>query len=120
MYLKNPNTAGYDPVGCLRKLVKRPKSRKDTQILPVFGSNRVQIGVLWACYPKGKVARGSMNLKNPNATVYDPVGGLRKSKKVDLQNRVPPPTQKPPISSERVVVQKRACARWIPEKKLEE
>ena len=78
MYLKNPNTAGYDPVGCLRKLVKRPKSRKDTQILPVFGSNRVQIGVLWACYPKGKVARGSMNLKNPNATVYDPVGGLRK------------------------------------------
>ena len=61
-----------------------------------------------------------MGLKNPNTAGYDPVGGLRKQKNVDLKNWVPPPTQKPPISRERVVLQKRACARWIPEKKLEE
>ena len=70
--------------------------------------------------PKGKVARGPMYLKNPNAGGYDPVGGLRKQKNVDRKNWVPPPTQKPPISRERVVLQERACARWIPEKKLEE
>ena len=48
------------------------------------------------------------------------MGGLRKQKKVEFQNQVPSPTQKPPITRERVVVQRRACARWIPEKKLEE
>ena len=88
--------------------------------MPIFGSNGVQIGDLWASDPKGKVAQGLMYLMNPNAAGYDPVGGLRKQKKVDLQNWVPTPTQKPPISRERVVVQRRACARWIPEKKLEE
>ena len=68
----------------------------------------------------GKVAQDLMYLKNPNVAWYDPVGGLGKQKKVNLKNWDPPPTQKPPISRERVVVQRRACARWIPEKKLEE
>ena len=88
--------------------------------MPIFWSIGVQIGFKWASNPKGKVARGPMYLKNQNAAGYEPVVGLRKQKKVGFQNQVPPPTQKPPITRERVVVQRRACARWIPEKKLEE
>ena len=78
MYNKNPNTAGYDPVGILRKLVKRPRSSEDRRILTIFGSNRVQIGVLWVCNPMGKLAQGLMYHKNPNTARYDPVGILRK------------------------------------------
>ena len=77
-YLKNLNAAGYDPLGSLRKLTQRQRSRGGTQILPTFGSNGVKIRVLWAFSPKGKVARGPMYLKNPNAAGYDPVGGLGK------------------------------------------
>ena len=42
---KNLKAAGYDPVGGLRKLIKRPRSKGDTQFLTIFGSNGVQIGV---------------------------------------------------------------------------
>ena len=44
MYLKNQNTAGYEPVGGLRKQIKRLKSTGDTLILPIFWSIGVQIG----------------------------------------------------------------------------
>ena len=77
-YLKNLNAAGYDPLGSLRELTQRQRSKGGTQILPIFGSNEVQIGVLWASNDKGKVARGLMYLKNPNAAGYDPMGGLGK------------------------------------------
>ena len=45
IYHKTPNTTGYHPVGGLRKLIKRPRSKGDTQFLTIFGSNGVQIGV---------------------------------------------------------------------------
>ena len=73
MHLKNPNDARYDPVGGLRKQIKRPRSRRNRQILPIFwvnwGPNRGLMGV----YPKGKVAWGPMYLKNLNYAGYDPV-----------------------------------------------
>ena len=50
----------------------------------------------------------------------NPWAASESKKKVGFKNQVPPLTQKPPITRERVVVQRRACARWIPEKKLEE
>ena len=45
MYLKNQNATGYDPMGGLRKLIKRQRIRGDTRILPIFVSNGVQIEV---------------------------------------------------------------------------
>ena len=56
----------------------KERSIGDMQILTIFGSNGVQIGVLWVCNPMGKLAQGLMYHKNPNTAGYDPVGSLRK------------------------------------------
>ena len=111
---------GMTPWAALESWSKDKESEETQEFCPFLCQTGFKLGSNGRVTPRARYPGVTCTIKSHLPAGMTPWEAIKSKKIVRVINGVPPPTQKPPISRERVVVQRRACARWIPEKKLEE